>query len=330
MTEINGIIHRVKVPTPFPVGDVNCYLIDGDPVTLVDVGPKTDESLGTLRAGIRQAGHEVRDVEQIVLTHGHVDHMGLAAQVLRETEGSAKGRASVVVHSEDLVRVADYVGFTKQRMSSYVKIMKYSGVPPSEMPRISEKMLAKYFTGLGESVPEARGLQDGDTVRTGIGDLEVLWVPGHSQGSICLVSKRNRVVFSGDHVLLGISSNPSMDFDVTTEIPMVTHTKSLERMRPLKGYTVLPGHREQITDLASRLDELADEYRRKLDKAQQLLSSSPKSVYEISRIIYGNYDAQSMVLALAECHDLLSILERSGLAVLETESGLVCAKTPGR
>ncbi len=324
------MIHRVRVPTPFPVGDVNCYLIDGEPLTLIDVGPKTDEALQTLTKGVTQTGHELGDIGQIILTHGHVDHTGLAAQILRERGGPTNDRTPVLIHSADLIRVTDYEGFTKQRMDSYLKIMASSGVPSTERPGISQKLLTKYYTGLGESVPQARGLEDGDVVRTGIGELKVLWVPGHSQGSICLVSKRNRLVFSGDHVLLDISSNPSLDFDVATEITMITHMRSLERMRQLKGYSVLPGHREQITDLAGRLDELAVEYRQKLDKAKSLLDSEPKSVYQISRVIYGEYDAQNMVLALAECQDLLRILQQDGLAVLETNSGIVCARKPGR
>jgi len=215
-------------------------------------------------------------------------------------------------------------------MGSYLRIMTFSGVPPTDLPNISESLLAKYFTRLGESVPEAQSLQDGDVIRTGIGRLKVLWVPGHSLGSICLVSKRNELVFSGDHVLPDISSNPSMDFDVTTDIPMVTHMKSLERMRAVKGYSVMPGHREPFAELARRLDELAAEYSRKLVQAEQLLGSTPKSVYEISRIIYGDYDTQSMVLALAECHDLLRILERDGLAATETSSGVLSARKPRR
>lgn len=328
MSKVSDMIHRVNVPTPFPVGDVNCYLIDGDPLTLIDVGPKTDQALQTLAEGISQAGYKLSDVRQIILTHGHVDHMGLAAHILRVSEGLVKNEVPVLIHSEDLVRVSDFVGFTERRTESYVKIMKYSGVPSTEMPGISARILSRYFIGLGDSVPCARGLQDGDVVHTGIGNLRVLWVPGHSQGSICMVSEKDRLVFSGDHVLPGISSNPSLDFDITSEIPMVTHMRSLERMRSLKGFLVLPGHREQITDLVHRLNELAAEYDRKLNEAEQLLESSPKSVYEISRVIYGQYDTQNMILALAECHDLLRILERRGLAVLQTDSGIVRAKQP--
>ena len=39
----------ISIPTPFYVGDVNVYLIKKDPVTLIDVGPKTDAAAKALR-----------------------------------------------------------------------------------------------------------------------------------------------------------------------------------------------------------------------------------------------------------------------------------------
>ena len=46
-------IHRLAIPTPFAVGRVNCYLIEDEPLTLVDTGPNSGKSLDELRAGAR-------------------------------------------------------------------------------------------------------------------------------------------------------------------------------------------------------------------------------------------------------------------------------------
>ena len=49
MTNLIDGVSRIEIPTPFPVGSVNCYLIEGSPLTLIDTGPKTSESLTTIQ-----------------------------------------------------------------------------------------------------------------------------------------------------------------------------------------------------------------------------------------------------------------------------------------
>ena len=70
-------IHCLAIPTPFRVGRVNCYLIDDDPLTLVDVGPNSAASMVALEAALAEHGRRVEDLERIVITHQHADHLGL-------------------------------------------------------------------------------------------------------------------------------------------------------------------------------------------------------------------------------------------------------------
>src|SRR5215211_748076 len=70
-------IHRIAVPTPFAVGRVNVYLIEDEPLTLVDTGPNSGSSLDVLERGLRALGHSIADLRRIVVTHQHIDHIGL-------------------------------------------------------------------------------------------------------------------------------------------------------------------------------------------------------------------------------------------------------------
>src|SRR5919199_3719073 len=70
-------IHRLSIPTPFAVGRVNLYLIDDEPLTLVDAGPNSGTSLDELERQLRALGRAIEDVERIVITHQHIDHIGL-------------------------------------------------------------------------------------------------------------------------------------------------------------------------------------------------------------------------------------------------------------
>src|SRR5207249_3537337 len=70
-------IHRLAIPTPFAVGRVNVYLIADDPLTLVDTGPNSATSFDELTRGVAALGHSLEEVELVILTHQHIDHLGL-------------------------------------------------------------------------------------------------------------------------------------------------------------------------------------------------------------------------------------------------------------
>src|SRR5205814_9064966 len=80
------------------VGSVNAWLLRGDPVTLIDTGPRDDGALAALEAGLREHGLGIEDIELLLATHHHLDHVGLTATIQR------RSRATVAV----LDRTADY------------------------------------------------------------------------------------------------------------------------------------------------------------------------------------------------------------------------------
>src|SRR3954451_18187647 len=80
-------IHRIAVPTPFAVGRVNVYVIEDEPLTLVDSGPNSGSSLDVLERELAALGHSVESLERIVVTHQHIDHIGLV-QILANRSGA--------------------------------------------------------------------------------------------------------------------------------------------------------------------------------------------------------------------------------------------------
>src|SRR5918912_4197175 len=80
-------IHRLSIPTPFAVGRVNLYLIDDDPLTLVDSGPNSGSSLDELERQLGALGRRIEDLRLILITHQHIDHIGLV-EILRSRSGA--------------------------------------------------------------------------------------------------------------------------------------------------------------------------------------------------------------------------------------------------
>lgn len=319
---IDGVV-RIEIPTPFPVGNINCYLIEGSPLTLIDTGPKTSKSLAAIQQELQARSYELSDIEQILLTHGHIDHVGLVAQFVREREHIHCSPTEVWIHQKDAEALINYERYTENYMASIVKLITASGVPINEALIMSQEGRTSLFKSISESVPTAMSFKDGASFRTGIGTVTAVWVPGHSPGSTCFVCDEHQVIFSGDHVLGDISSNPSISFDGSERIGMITYLESLDRISSIEGYIAFPGHREPIRDIGTRITMLRAEYDDKLKKAADALTSDPQTVYEISRAVYGDYELNSLVLALAESYDLLRILGSRNQATLTNQNGII-------
>src|SRR5215510_10717019 len=113
----------ISLPTPFYIGPVNVYLIAEDPLTIIDTGPKTKETIEALRAGLRKAGFRVSDLRRIVLTHAHEDHCGLARSLRDEAKD-----AEVFVHSWETGHRA-----SRLEHEDNLHLLVRAGVPDNEI-----------------------------------------------------------------------------------------------------------------------------------------------------------------------------------------------------
>ncbi|MBI3241566.1 MAG: MBL fold metallo-hydrolase [Chloroflexi bacterium] len=102
--------HLIQLPTPFPVGPVNVYLLEGEPLTLIDCGPKHPETLAALEAGLAEHGHRLEDIRQLIITHHHMDHVGLAKTVVE------RSGASLLTHPFNVPYFADYEAERKRHL----------------------------------------------------------------------------------------------------------------------------------------------------------------------------------------------------------------------
>ena len=163
----------ISVPTPFYVGDVNVYLIREDPVTLIDVGPKTPQAADALRRGLAAQGVEFSDVRRIVLTHAHEDHCGLA-----KTVRDAAKNAEIFVHDWETGHLFGRLAQDRQR-----GFLLRAGVPDA----VVAEMHALYESvGLLTDALEngdAMSLSDEMLLDFENGSLSVVHTPGHTPGS---------------------------------------------------------------------------------------------------------------------------------------------------
>src|SRR3954467_10296075 len=138
-------IHCLSLPTPFAVGRVNCWLIEDDPLTLVDCGPNSGLALDELERGLGEHGHAFEALERIVLTHQHFDHVGLVGILARRSGAD-------VTTLDVLAPVVEASAAHAERDDELAEaIMLRHGIAPEVV--IALRAVSRAFRGWGGSAP---------------------------------------------------------------------------------------------------------------------------------------------------------------------------------
>ena len=314
-------IHCLSIPTPFAVGRVNCYLIDDDPLTLIDTGPNSGKALDELDIALRAHGHTIDSLERIVITHQHIDHTGLLGILAR------RSGAEVVV-LDLLAPVLEEFGAYAERDDELAEsLMLRHGIPRDVVTAL--RSMSRAFRAWGGSAPVDRRLEDGEELTFGNRTLQALHRPGHSPSDTLFWDADRRLLIGGDHLIGHISSNPLISRPLGGKSgepgdgrprALVTYMRSLRETRAMPVETVLPGHGEPVTDHVKLIDERFALHERRAAKIGGLIAEKPMSAYEIAQSLWGNVAVTQAYLTLSEVLGHVDLLIDRG-AVRETEVG---------
>lgn len=273
--EVAPGIFRLALPLPdSPLGTVNAYaVILDDGLRLIDCGWDTPMAYEALSSGLANLGLGVRDLREIVVTHIHPDHFGLAARLASESG------ASLAMHRLDAAYVGARYEDTQALVQKMEAWMRLNGVPSGELAGMAEGSL-QMLRHVGNRLPDTL-LDGGEELTWGQYTFRVIWTPGHSAGLICIHDAQSGVFFSDDHVLRRISPHVGLHVQSSGN-PLRDYLHSLRLVRDLPVRVVLPGHGSPFSDLASRVDELILHHEKRLETILALLADGQQSAHAIS------------------------------------------------
>jgi glyoxylase-like metal-dependent hydrolase (beta-lactamase superfamily II) len=303
-------IHRIALPTPFLVGRVNCYLIEDEPLTLIDTGPNSGKSLDDLERALADRGRRIEDLERIVVTHQHMDHLGLL-EILARRSGAEV--ASLYLLGPYL---ADFSHSAAADDEFAQKVMRRHGVP-ADLATVLGSLTAA-FRAFGSSGRVTRELRDGDALEFSERTLLVYHRPGHSPSDTILWDAEREMLIAGDHLLAHISSNPlvsrplSGGSDQPRPQALIQYIDSMRTTRELPARLVLSGHGDPILEHAELIDERLRMHRRRADRILHMLDAEPLTAYEIAVRMWGNVAVTQGYLTLSEVLGHLDLLVAAG------------------
>jgi glyoxylase-like metal-dependent hydrolase (beta-lactamase superfamily II) len=311
-------VHCFAISTPFAVGKVNCYLIEDEPLTLIDTGPNSGRGLDEMTARLAERGYALEDLERIVLTHLHIDHIGLV-EILVEHSG-----AEVAALGAAADRLSTFEDDTEKEDEFAVGIMLRNGIP--EDVTVALRSVSRSFRGWGSRADVTQPLEDGGELGFANRSLQVLHRPGHSPADTVFWDAKRNILIVGDHLIAHISSNPlitrPLDGSEKRTKTLVTYIDSLSRTREMPAEMLLSGHGEPILDHVELIDSRLAGYSRRKEKIYRLIDERPRTGYEIAQAIWGNVAVTQAFLTLSEVIGHADLLVDEG-RVREVDDGNV-------
>lgn len=300
------MVRIISVPTPFEIGPVNICILGNGPLTIVDVGTKHPDTIKALLYEFKRLDLRLSDIGQIILTHPHPDHYGLASWLKNRTG------AKILCHPYTAFRIERiYCGDV---LESLRPILASFGVPEE----IANGFISRDdgFNELVEKVKADMILNEDEFVDTGDKKWRVIYTPGHSRGQICLYNTQTCELISGDHLLPRISSNPMIEplMPEDKDIPrsLEDYRESLKKIDDLRISKIYPGHGPVFADYHRKVKSIFDHHARQSIKILKSVNKGGMTIYEISKKMFPGLKGFEIFMGVSLVKGHLDLLEKEG------------------
>jgi glyoxylase-like metal-dependent hydrolase (beta-lactamase superfamily II) len=297
----------VPVPGISNLITVNLYALGKGPITLIDTCLKAPGTLEYVGKVLRDAGLDIADVDRIIITHGHMDHFGLASAIRK----AVKHPIECFIHGEDQWQISSE-NFGKEMWSEEANaLMAMAGIPPEEKEKVRKRFAG--FREMGDPLDEVSIFEDGVEFEGEGYHLKVIHTPGHTPGSCCIYECEQKILFSGDTLIKHITPNPLVvikgnGLREPGYKSLKAYSRSLDRLAGLDIKYVFTGHGEYIGDLPSLISTYKRHHRERMDLIWNALHKEARPLYEIIGDVFSQVPDGDMFLAISEILVHLEIL----------------------
>jgi len=282
---MNQLIEPIRIELSLGImfQSVNCYLIPGEKLTLIDCGLDSEQNWIDFQKKIKSSGYNVSDIEQIIITHEHRDHIGLLSKIMEESKAIVRAPKQIekwFSHPEEMKE--NYLRFIKKqfpRLGFPAKILMQTFQFVEQMRTYHKFDISDRF----------EFFKEGDFLHFGNTKWEALNTPGHCPSQFIFLQKEQKRIISGD-MLLPIAPMP-----IVTENPkkagqpiraLKDLINSFDRLRKFNLEKIYPGHGPIFNDANKLIDKQLARMDFRKNECFEAIKSSLKTPYEINRKMY--------------------------------------------
>jgi glyoxylase-like metal-dependent hydrolase (beta-lactamase superfamily II) len=307
VVEVHPGIYEIFLPLPMRPTIINVYLLDcHGSWALIDTGMNSPDSIATLEDALGQVGIRIEDLGTIIATHHHIDHFG-ASGALR-----ARSRARIYIHELEAARAGRMLQFGRMGPSDRPESRAFFELHGFPIEQYAPAGMRPMWMGTAMYNPVTepdRFIKDGDTIKIGDRELEVIWTPGHSPGHNVMYLRREKVMIVGDHLLpkitphVGIYPDPDGPPD-----PLGDFINSQQKVQKFDVELVLPAHGGVYHDHRHRANQIIEHHRYREAEMLDLTRKRPQTAFEVAQQVFGG-EERPIFHVMAATFETLAHLE---------------------
>lgn len=305
---------ELELKSSFPT--VNCFLIKGDSITLIDAGKNRGNNWAKLNAILKENKLNVSDIEQVILTHEHTDHMGLVSQILENSD------ADILTASKYKRRITNYKELYPIKAAFQINTLRINGIPPEIIMPVEEYILSNIDEV--PDVPEERVVLFNDDEPIDLGNITLtpIHTPGHCDTQYIFLDEINKICFGGDMIL------PLLPVPVLLENVDLPNTRlksslllvdSYEKIKDLDIQIIHSGHGVVTDSLTELVHRQTSRLHARKEKCYELLKAGPLSIHELSQRMYGDITGPRSMVGIFMLFGYTDLLIKEGRVLTKTD-----------
>jgi glyoxylase-like metal-dependent hydrolase (beta-lactamase superfamily II) len=316
MQPIAENIYQIRLPLPFALNHVNCYLLrDEDGWTMLDTGLNWPESQQAWQAAFAELQIDEKQLHRIILTHMHPDHFG-SAGYFQERTGAPVYMSPREAELARTVWIED--GWREELSSGFWQRAGVTGAVLETVTTTTDRLRQRTMP---HPVIVEHLLPD-TTIAVAGRDWQILHAPGHADGQIIFYDAAEQLLLSGDQVLMKITPNIGL-WPTTEANPLERYLYSLTQLAALPVRIAWPGHGRAITEWSARLAELQSHHQQRLAKMMDATAGGASALTVAQRVFnFDKFSDHEVRFAVAETLAHLEYLQGQGELQQERVDGI--------
>ncbi|MBD3107293.1 MBL fold metallo-hydrolase [Bacillus sp. AGMB 02131] len=301
----NHGVELIELDTGSPVGGINTYLIFGEKLTLIDTGANLERNWRSLINALKERQLTIFDIEQVLLTHHHVDHVGLLNRILEVNP------IPVLGHPNNKPWLLSEKQFVDWHHEFFEGFLRGFGVP-AELLGAGKEFFENLQTLSCHNVKLSVELNEGDMI-PGLPEWQVIETKGHAQSHISFYRQKDQLLIAGDHIIKHISSNASIEPPLSRNQervrPLIQYRENLKKCASIPTSTVLTGHGPKVTNLPELVELRLKGIDKRAARIKEIIKQTDKSGFDIvSELFPAKTVNEQLILVIYETAGHLDFL----------------------